>query len=93
MKCIKVVVEGVLKGLGYLGYVYIVAEELKIKGWGRYTEEGSAEIVAISDADTLMKFINKLRSHGTLAVVNSIHIEPCPQDLRIDLDSFNADLN
>lgn len=93
MKCIKVVVEGVLKGLGYLGYVYIVAEELKIKGWGRYTEEGSAEIIAVGDADTLMNFINRLRSHDTLAIVNSIHIEPCAQDLRTDLDSFNVDLN
>lgn len=93
MKCIKVLVEGVLKGLGYLGYVYTVAEEFKIKGYAKYTENGLAEIVVIGDVDSLLKFVDKLRSHNTLAVVNSVHIEPCPKDLKVDFNSFDIDFD
>jgi acylphosphatase len=88
LKCVAVTVEGVLKGLGYLGYVYIAAVELKIKGWARYREDNSVEIIAIGDEEKVEKFLEKLYFHDSLAIVNNIYVNPCPNDISINVDSF-----
>lgn len=88
LKCVVITVEGVLKGLGYLGYVYIVAEELKIRGWGRYREDNSVEILAIGNEEDIEKFIERLKVHDSLAIVNNIYVKPCTE-LTIETNSFD----
>lgn len=88
LKCVVIDVEGVLKGLGFLGYVYVVAEELKLRGWARYREGGSVEIVAVGDEENLMKFIERLKFHDFLAIVNNVDVKPCPRDIAVNLNSF-----
>lgn len=84
MRCIKILVKGVLRGLGYLGYVYVVANKLGIRGWARYIDTGTVEIIGIGDDGVLEEFLYKLRYHETLAIVNEIHTKECPEVFHID---------
>lgn len=88
LKCSIINVEGVLKGLGFLGYVYIVASELGLRGWARYRENGSVEIVVIGDEEKLKEFIEKLYLHDSLAIINSVDVKPCPCNTLINVDTF-----
>jgi len=87
MGCLKILVKGVLRGLGYLGYVSMVAEELGIKGWGKYVGD-AAEIIAFGDDITLKEFIDRLTCHETLAIVNEVNVEKCSSDASVLHEAF-----
>lgn len=88
MVCFRVIVKGVLRGLGYLGYVYVLAEELKIRGWARYVDDG-VEVVVVGVEDVLKEFIDRLRYPDMVAVVNEVHVEGCSEDVPADVNSFD----
>lgn len=90
MECLRVAVKGVLRGLGYLGYVYVLAEELKIRGWARYIDDG-VEVVALGVEDVLKEFVDRLRYPDMVVVVNEVHAERCPDSvLAGDLSGFEV---
>lgn len=90
MMCTKVFIRGVLKGVGYLAYVYIVASRLGIKGCARYIDDG-VEVIAIGDNNTIEKFVNLLKHHNTMAIINEIRIERCSNNLSINVQEFDID--
>lgn len=88
MACLRIIVKGVLRGLGYLGYVYVLAVELKIRGWARYIDDG-VEVVAIGDEDILKEFIERLGHPDMVVVVKEVYAEECPEGTSINVSSFD----
>ncbi|MEM0371676.1 MAG: acylphosphatase [Ignisphaera sp.] len=88
MMCLKIYIKGVVKGVGYLAYIYIQAERLSIKGYARYFSDDIVEVVAIGSEDTVSRFVDRLRFHDTMAIVNNIEINKCSDIALTNVESF-----
>lgn len=93
MKCVRILIRGVLKGVGYLAYTYLMASSLGIRGWARYLDNDSVEVIAVGDEKTLENFIYALKHHNTMAIVNEISSEPCGEGISINQQTFEVHLD
>lgn len=73
--CLKIVVKGLVQGIGYRWFVQEIAEQEGIAGYVRNNDDGSVEIVAEADDRTkIEKFINRIRTEHKYAVVKDIEV-------------------
>lgn len=90
MTCLKIIIKGVVKGVGYLAYTYLTAKKMNIKGYARYSNNDEIEIVVKCSDNILNEFVNKLKFHNTMAIVNEVNIEKCDEEKLINLENFEV---
>lgn len=87
MVCVRILIKGVVQGLGYLGYIYIVANKLGVRGWAKYLDIKTIEVVAVGSNDVVDQFIDLLKYHDTFAIISEVVVEACPKDL-VNINRF-----
>lgn len=89
MESEKILVNGIVQGVGYRAFVKGIALSLNIKGYAKNMPEGSVEIVAQGTAEELKEFekrINIDTQHGPQ--VHNIKISKNANTA--EYDSFNS---
>ncbi|MCL4404782.1 MAG: acylphosphatase [Candidatus Marsarchaeota archaeon] len=89
MAAVKLVVHGIVQGVGYRALVRGIALNLGIKGYAKNMEDGTVEILAIGDESSINRFsemVNVDTEHGP-----QVHkIERSQAEETSDYDSFYA---
>ena len=80
IKRYHILVYGIVQGVGYRYFAYRVANELGISGFVRNLRDGSVEIMAQGDEQSLTEFVDKLRKGPISAMVTDIKITELPVD-------------
>jgi len=75
-----ILVYGIVQGVGYRYFAYRVANELGISGFVRNLRDGSVEVMAQGDEQSLTEFVDKLRKGPISAMVTDIKITELPVD-------------
>lgn len=75
MKHKKIIVKGLVQGVGFRYFCAHKAFELSIKGYARNMDDGSVLIEAEGDEGMLEEFIKSIKIGPPMAKVNSIKIE------------------
>ncbi|ADM28748.1 acylphosphatase [Ignisphaera aggregans DSM 17230] len=89
VKRIEILIQGVLKGFGYIAYIYVIAKKLNLKGIAKFIDEDKIEVIAEGEEESLKEFIKYLENNPTAAIINSLEyrvIEPSNS-----FDDFIAD--
>jgi len=84
VKRIEIFIQGVLKGFGYIAYIYVIAKKLNLKGIAKFIDEDKIKVIIEGEEESLKEFIKYLENNPTAAIINSLEyrfIEP--------LNSFN----
>ncbi len=79
IKRIEISIQGVLKGLGYIAYIYVIAKKLNLKGIAKFIDEDKIEVVVEGEEELLKEFIEYLKNNPTAAIINSFEykvVEP-----------------
>ena len=75
----RLIVTGLVQGVGFRPFIYNLAKQLNIRGWVRNTSDG-VEICIDADQDTLETFIARIKEDSPpLSVINAIKVESCPR--------------
>jgi len=75
----KIIVKGVVQGVGFRPFIYSLAKLYKIKGLVRNTK-GGVEIEAVGSENSLESFITDIREKTPrLAIIKDISVEPLTQ--------------
>jgi len=73
--CVKIIVRGIVQGIGFRWFVKDVAQEEGIFGYVKNNIDGSVEIVAqAKNNNVLQKFIERIRKEHPYAVINDLEI-------------------
>ena len=75
MQEIHVIVSGVVQGVSYRYYVQDAATELSVTGWVQNLPDGTVEVLAQADGDTLKEFIEYLHEGSLHAKVEGVAAE------------------
>ncbi|MFW6122037.1 MAG: acylphosphatase [Petrotogales bacterium] len=78
MKTIKVKLYGRVQGVGFRHYATKKARSLNVKGYVRNKPDGSVEVVATADENTMKKFIDLLSKGPLTGHVTKIDKEELP---------------
>ncbi len=68
------VVSGDVQGVGYRAYVQYHASRLGVSGYARNEWDGSVQVIAEGDRETLESIIEKLRKGPRGATVNRVDV-------------------
>jgi acylphosphatase len=71
----KIIVQGIVQGVGYRFYVLHKANEYSIKGYVRNLPDGTVEVIAQGNEGLLNDFINQLKIGPASAQVNGVSVE------------------
>lgn len=72
---VKVVVKGLVQGIGYRWFVQNVAQQEKINGYVKNNDDGSVEIIAESnDKQRIEKFIQRIKTEHKYAVIRDVEV-------------------
>ncbi len=66
----EISIQGVLKGLGYIAYICIIAKKLNLKGVARFIDEDKIQVVVEGEENLLKEFIEYLNNNPTAAIIN-----------------------
>jgi len=69
------IIKGKVQGVGYRMSAYETAIDLGINGWVRNLHDGSVEVLAESDKNTLDQFVFWAQKGPTYAVVSEVKTE------------------
>jgi acylphosphatase len=72
MPTVHILVKGKVQGVFYRASAREVAENLKLTGWVKNTEEGNVEMVATGTKDHIKQFVDWCRQGPPKAVVTDI---------------------
>ena len=72
MTCLSIRVEGRVQGVGFRYYTKTQADQLGLGGWVKNCPDGSVEIEAHGDDDSLHKFKLALRQGPSLSYVSKL---------------------
>ncbi|MFA5404238.1 MAG: acylphosphatase [Ignavibacteria bacterium] len=75
MKSIKIIVSGLVQGVGYRYFCYKKALEYDLKGFARNLYNGNVEILAQGDEGLIKDFIRDLNTGSQYASVKTIIAE------------------
>lgn len=75
IKQARIIVSGIVQGVGYRFFAERWASQLGIKGYVKNLWNGDVEVVAQGDESALNAFIEKLRKGPRAAVVSKVSIE------------------
>jgi len=86
--CVKIVVRGIVQGIGFRWFVRDIAEEEGILGYVKNNIDGSVEIVAkAKNSNDFKKFLERIKTEHPYAVINDIEITPI--ELEQDYKNFS----
>lgn len=86
LKAIFVKIFGHVQGVGFRYFTYRIAKKLKITGYVRNAEDGTVEIHAEGDDQTLERFLSEVSRGPTMAIVTDVRIEEVPIEGYRDFD-------
>lgn len=69
------VITGTVQGVNYRAYIQQSADERKIVGWVRNRSDGTVDLVAQGDPDTLKEFIECLHEGSLHARVEGVSVD------------------
>lgn len=69
------IVKGSVQGVAYRTYVQDAATELELFGWVKNLPDGTVEVVAQGQPDTLKDFVEYLNEGSLMAKVESVSID------------------
>ncbi len=75
MKRLHLLIRGKVQDVSYRYFTKKKAEEFNIKGWVRNNPDGSVEVMADGEEDTLKKFLEECRKGPSSADVESVDVE------------------
>ncbi|PAF52545.1 hypothetical protein BKH44_01835 [Helicobacter sp. 13S00477-4] len=75
IKTIKIIIKGVVQGVGYRKFCKAIADELGIKGNVKNLSDGSVEAYAQGDESVLNDFIKSLKMGPNRAQIQSVEFE------------------
>ena len=78
----RCIVEGRVQGVGFRYFVFQQAQRFSVKGWVRNLENGSVEIQAEGDADSMNHFLDKVRSGPAFSYVSNVDTKEIPLEGR-----------
>jgi acylphosphatase len=84
---IRCIAHGKVQNVAYRAYAQDAATELQLVGWVRNLPDGTVEIVAQGETDTLKDFVEYLHEGSLMAQVESVSIDW--QTIRRPLDDFS----
>lgn len=82
MKCVKVIVSGLVQGVNYRFFCHQNAIDMNIKGYAKNLLNGDVEVVAKGEDGLIKDFIKLLKIGPRASNVTSIHVD----DLECDED-------
>lgn len=85
-KAVKIIVRGVVQGVGYRHFVYRQATAMGLTGWTKNLPDGSVEVLAEGDSSLLEQLVNDLRVGPRSAEVTAV--ETIPVELTGQFESF-----
>ncbi|MEI6509639.1 MAG: acylphosphatase [bacterium] len=85
----RILVSGLVQGVGYRRWTWIKAVSLGINGQVRNLADGRVEILAEAEDVPLRTFLEALREGPRLAQVTGLEVEPFPAN-GLDWRSFEA---
>ncbi|MFN3551329.1 MAG: acylphosphatase [Endomicrobiia bacterium] len=85
---VKILVKGIVQGVGFRWFVKNIAEEENIKGYVKNNYDGSVEIVAETTNNAVLeRFVERIKKEHPQALINSIEISyitpVCYKDFKI----------
>ncbi len=72
----KVLLSGVVQGVGFRYYVYRKAKKYEISGYVKNLSDGRVEIVASGDRDMLNSFLEEVKRGPMMARIEKAEIHP-----------------
>jgi acylphosphatase len=73
-RCVRVLIEGRVQGVGFRYWTERVARELGLTGWVRNRRDGSVEALFSGSADAVAEMLDRAREGPASAVVASVRI-------------------
>ncbi len=89
LKRVRIVVRGIVQGVGFRAYILNVARALKLNGYVKNLPDGSVLIVAEGSSEGIEKLIEAASRGPPAAIVESIEITY--EDYKGDLPRFYID--
>lgn len=80
MKAFRIVIKGVVQGVGFRYFARMRANRLNICGWVRNCPDGSVEIHCEGEESNLQKFIEEIRKGPAGVIVNSFEVVEADAD-------------
>lgn len=74
----QAIVKGRVQGVGFRATTQYHAEKLGLRGYVKNLPDGSVEIVAVGDRETLQKLLKNLRDDVGAAVIENISVDWYP---------------
>ncbi len=74
MQCKKIVVTGVVQGVGYRAWAKRLAKELYVKGYVRNMKDGSVEMVVCAEENIITVMINAAKKGPAASVVKKVEV-------------------
>ena len=83
-QALRIVVRGIVQGVGFRFFVLDQARALGIRGTTRNLRDGSVEVLAVGAAEDLERLVEKLRTGPRAARVQGVECEPVTPVPRFD---------
>jgi acylphosphatase len=80
MRTVRLRITGRVQGVGYRMWAERAATELGIRGWVRNRSDGSVELLATGDDDTIAALIEVCRQGPCAAIVTDVALEDAEHD-------------
>lgn len=74
-KAVRVVVSGLVQGVGFRWYVKRVADDYGVNGYVRNLDDGSVESVAEGDSSAVHGFLDEVKVGPSSAHITGVNIE------------------
>lgn len=74
-KAVRIVVSGLVQGVGFRWYVKRVADDYRVKGFVRNMDDGSVETLAEGDSSAVHGFVDEVKVGPSSAHITGINIE------------------
>jgi len=75
MKCLKIIVKGIVQGVGFRYFCLKNARELNIGGYAKNLLNGDVEVIAQGEEGMLNEFIKIVQAGPEFSEVKSISVE------------------
>lgn len=76
MTCKRIVVKGLVQGVGFRAFIYNTAQKLpSIKGYVKNLPEGSVEILCTGSPQEIEELINAAKKGPAASIVKSVDVE------------------
>ena len=74
-KALRIIVQGVVQGVGFRYFVFSQATQMGLTGWTKNLPDGSVEVLACGNPGLLEQFVKELKIGPRHAHVSSVDTE------------------